>query len=188
MSLAQNPKIKVSNEVRRWLPLTSTRLISSVLIYLSICYVSNAQNSISELLKRHNTEHIPYIDVQELSELNDDFFLLDAREFSEYDLSHLNNAIFVGYSDFSIERVEQLIPNKSHKIIVYCSIGIRSEDIAVHLKKAGYTNVYNLFGGIFEWVNKGFLVYDSRNQPTDTVHAYSKKWSSWLKKGTKIYD
>jgi len=33
---------------------------------------------------------------------------------------------------------------------VYCSLGIRSEVIAKKLKKAGYTNVFNLYGGIFE--------------------------------------
>jgi 3-mercaptopyruvate sulfurtransferase SseA len=73
-------------------------------------------------------------------------------------------------------------------IVVYCSLGVRSEDIAEQLKKEGYTNVYNLFGGIFEWKNSNHKVYDNKEEPTENVHAFSKKWSKWLLKGNKIYD
>jgi hypothetical protein len=70
---------------------------------------------------------------------------------------------------------------------VYCSLGIRSETIANQLKKAGYTNIKNLYGGIFEWRNKGFKVYNSEDKKTDSIHAFSKAWSKWLTKGTKVY-
>ena len=40
-------------------------------------------------------------------------------------------------------------------IIVYCSIGVRSEDIGEKLKELGYTKILNLYGGIFDWKNKG---------------------------------
>ena len=72
--------------------------------------------------------------------------------------------------------------------MVYCSLGVRSEDIAEKLKKAGYTAVFNLYGGIFEWKNKGFSVVDLQNKETQKVHAYSKNWGKWLLKGEKIYD
>lgn len=70
---------------------------------------------------------------------------------------------------------------------MYCSLGIRSEHIAEKLKKRGYTSVYNLYGGIFEWKNKDYKVYDSNEKETDNIHAYSKAWSKWLKKGNKVY-
>lgn len=44
------------------------------------------------------------------------------------------------------------------------------------------------FGGIFEWKNKDFKVYDNKNKLTENVHAFSKEWSQWLIKGNKIYD
>jgi len=40
--------------------------------------------------------------------------------------------------------------------------------------KAGYTNVSNLYGGIFEWVNQGNNVVDDNNRITPKVHAYGK--------------
>ena len=49
------------------------------------------------------------------------------------------------------------------------------------------TNVYNLYGGLFEWVNKGGDIY-KKGQTTQKVHAYSKKWGRYLTKGIKVYE
>jgi len=142
--------------------------------------------SIKKLLKKHNTESVAYASV-ELIKSNPNVVLLDARELKEYKVSHLKNAIYVGYDHFDLEQTTSKLANKNAMIVVYCSIGIRSEDIAEKLQKAGYKNVYNLFGGIFEWKNKQNIVVDSLHNPTEKVHVYSKEWSSWLKKGVKVY-
>ncbi len=155
---------------------------------LCFTHTVKAQNSVSELLKLHNTESIPYITVEALAQQDTEAILLDSRELKEYNTSHLENAIHVGYDFFDITKVIETIADKSSKIVVYCSLGIRSEDIAEQLKKEGYTNVYNLFGGIFEWKNNDFAVYDINNEPTEDVHAFSNEWSPWLLKGNKIYD
>nr|WP_299520266.1 rhodanese-like domain-containing protein [Winogradskyella sp.] len=157
-------------------------------VALVISAFGSSQDSVSELLKKYNTENIPYITVQELALPNEDAILLDAREAKEYNTSHLENAVHVGYDFFDINLVTKNITDKSAKIVVYCSLGIRSEDVAEQLKKEGYTNVYNLFGGIFEWKNNDFTVYDNNNEPTDDVHTFSEEWSQWLLKGNKIYD
>jgi rhodanese-related sulfurtransferase len=158
------------------------------IFFLVFSLVGFSQDSISELLKKYNSESIPYISVQELAMLKTDAILLDAREISEFETSHLKNAIHVGYDNFGIETVREKITDKSSIIVVYCSLGIRSEAIAEQLKTAGYTNIYNLFGGIFEWKNNGFIVYNDEEKPTENVHAISLAWSKWLLKGTKKYD
>jgi rhodanese-related sulfurtransferase len=160
--------------------------ISYILSFISV--FGYAQESLSELLKKHNNESIPYISVQELAMPKTKAIILDAREIAEYNVSHLKNAIYVGYKSFNTETVTKQITNKQQTIVVYCSLGIRSEDIAEQIKKEGYTNVYNLFGGIFEWKNNDFTVYNNNNEPTENVHAFSKEWSQWLLKGNKIYD
>ncbi|MCT4629856.1 rhodanese-like domain-containing protein [Winogradskyella sp.] len=160
--------------------------ISYILLFISV--FGYAQESLSELLKKHNNESIPYISVQELAMPKTKAIILDAREIAEYNVSHLKNAIYVGYKSFNTETVTKQITNKQQTIVVYCSLGIRSEDIAEQIKKEGYTNVYNLFGGIFEWKNNDYIVYDNNNEPTENVHAFSKEWSQWLLKGNKIYD
>ncbi len=111
---------------------------------------------------------------------------LDARETEEYTVSHIKNAVHVGYRKFSLDKLKNISKNK--KIVVYCSVGYRSEKIATILKKNGYGNCYNLYGGIFEWVNENNIVYDGQNNITKKVHIYSSRWSVWLNKGEKIHN
>lgn len=118
---------------------------------------------------------------------NKDLVLLDAREPEEYQVSHIKGAVFSGFSNFSAEAISESIQDKAAPIVVYCSLGIRSEKISEKLKEEGYTNIRNLYGGIFEWKNKGFAVFDSEGMETEKVHAYSKSWSKWLTNGEKIY-
>ena len=113
------------------------------------------------------------------------YLFLDAREPVEYAVSHIANAKFVGYDKFDLTHVNNVAKNTP--IVVYCSVGKRSEDITNKLKAAGYTNVKNLYGGIFEWVNEGNKVVDSTNVAVNKVHAYNHIWGMWLQKGEKVY-
>lgn len=161
-----------------------------ILILLVSPLFSYGQQNLSKLLTRYNTGSISYISVEQLKmkESNhDSLILLDAREPEEYAVSHLKNAKLAGFKTFSVEKIESEIPDKSTLIVVYCSVGIRSETIATKLEKTGYMHVNNLYGGIFEWKNKGYPVIDSTGKFTKRVHAYSKSWGKWLKKGKKVY-
>lgn len=130
-------------------------------------------------------ETVPLMSVMELKK-QPDAVLLDTRTKAEYDISHLPNARWVGYDDFEINRVEG-IP-KSANVVVYCSVGYRSERVGEKLLKAGYQRVHNLNGSLFEWVNEGNPVVDNYEKPTKRVHAYSKLWGIWLNRGEKVYD
>ncbi|WP_132791889.1 rhodanese-like domain-containing protein [Tenacibaculum skagerrakense] len=150
---------------------------------------SFSQKNLKQLLKKFNQESVPYIHVENLNDKDENIVLLDAREPREFEVSHLNKAICVGYDHFDLQKtIQQLPEDKNNKIVVYCSLGIRSEDIAEQLKKAGYKNVFNLYGGIFEWKNKGNSVVNKNNKPTEEVHAFDKEWGVWLTKGIKIYE
>ena len=162
----------------------NTLTLIAILLGLS----TYAQKDLSVLLKEINTQSAPYIYVDSLKGLAKDVILLDAREKKEFKVSHLKNAMFVGYTTFNLNKTMKNLPNKDAKIVVYCSLGIRSEDIAEKLVKAGYTNVLNLYGGIFEWKNNNHKVYTSKNKETEKVHAFDKNWGIWLKKGKKVYE
>lgn len=158
------------------------------LVLFSVFQFSFSQKNLSELLQKHNSNSVPYISVDSLAKEGNTFVLLDSREQKEYKVSHLKNALHVGYDYFNMDSVQRKIPNKKAKIIVYCSLGIRSEDIAEKLKEAGYSDVSNLYGGIFEWKNKDFETFNSQEKETDSIHTFNKAWSKWLTKGTKVYD
>ncbi len=159
-----------------------------ITLFLCISALGFSQKNLSKLLKKHNTESVPYISVETLLNEKDEVIILDSREKNEFETSHLKNAICVGYDFFNLDSIQEKLPEKDSKIVVYCSLGIRSEDIAEKLKKAGYSNVYNLYGGIFEWKNNDLEVLNAQETPTDSIHTFSKIWSKWLKKGIKVYE
>ncbi|MFD2551074.1 rhodanese-like domain-containing protein [Bizionia sediminis] len=162
----------------------------SLLLFIGISFQNSwSQDSLAQLLSTYNKQNIPYWTVQELAQAEKKtFHLLDAREPEEFSVSHIKNALYVGYTDFNSNRILKTIPRKTDTLVVYCSLGVRSEKIAQKLKKAGYTTVYNLYGGIFEWKNNNNPVYNLHNKQTDSVHAFSKSWSTWLKNGIKVYN
>lgn len=106
---------------------------------------------------------------------------LDTREKEEYEVSHIPHAIWIGYNDFDIKRIASL--DKTKEIIIYCSIGARSQTIGKKMKKAGFKQVYNLYGGIIQWSNEERILVDKENKTTKKIHGYNKNWSKWIKKG-----
>ncbi len=130
-------------------------------------------------------QKVPQISVEEFIEMNrNEVFVLDTRENEEFKVSHLKNARHVGYFWFDMRKVYD-IPITSN-IVLYCSVGSRSEKIAQKLLNAGYKNVHSLYGGIFEWVNSGQPVYKLNGVQTSEIHTYSKDWAQWVEKGTKV--
>lgn len=158
-----------------------------LLLALLISLHVSAQQSLKDLLDQENENTIPYINVQELASLSG-VTLLDTREKREYEVSHLKGAILVGYDYFSIRKTMQHLPDKNDTIVVYCSLGIRSEDIGEKLREKGYKNVFNLYGGIFEWKNMDNQVYTKDAKETDRVHTFDRYWGQWLVKGEKVYE
>ena len=73
--------------------------------------------------------------------------LIDVRRNQEYREGHLQGAINI--PDFEISsRVQREIPKKNQLIILYCQYGGRSKNASSLMKKMGYTNVFNLYGGL----------------------------------------
>ena len=117
--------------------------------------------------------------------VSEDAVFLDTRELEEFEVSHIENSIFTGYEDFNTDSLKHL--SKTDTIVVYCSVGYRSERIGEKLQKMGYANVYNLYGGIFQWKNSGYKVVDMNGKETEKVHTYNKNWGKWLTRGEKVY-
>lgn len=104
--------------------------------------------------------------------------LLDTRALEEFAVSHLPGAVRVGFGDFDSSKLPAA--GKNSRIVLYCSIGFRSEKIGEKLMAAGYTNVRNLYGGIFAWANDGRNLVKASGKRTETVHGYNRKWSMLL--------
>ncbi len=75
-------------------------------------------------------------------------FILDVRTVEEYDAGHINGSILIPLTD--LEKRLNEIP-RDRKILVYCRTGHRSAQASEILVKNGFTQVYNMKGGITEW-------------------------------------
>ena len=104
----------------------------------------------------------------------ENYVVLDTREAEEYEVCHLNGATWVGYDQFQKQIVKDF--PKDQPIVVYCSVGYRSERIGEKLQNMGFTEVYNLYGGIFDWKNRDHEVIDAEGNSTEKVHTYNRKW------------
>lgn len=101
------------------------------------------------------------ITVQELKQKIDskeDFQLIDVREPFEYEMSNLNgeNIPLAGVT------LEASKISKDKPVIMQCRSGARSAAALMQLEQLGYTNVYNLKGGILAWAAEfepGMKVY-----------------------------
>ena len=102
--------------------------------------------------------------------------LLDARTREEYEVSHLQNARLFSDLENSINQNER---DFSTPIVVYCSVGYRSCQIAQKLQARGHQRIFNLSGSIFQWVNENRLVYRD-DLPVNVIHSYQKLWQYLL--------
>lgn len=128
---------------------------------------------------------VPLISVEDFIKMDKhELYVLDTREEEEFKVSHLKNARHVGYFWFDMRKIYD-IPLDAN-VVLYCSVGNRSEKIGEKLLDAGYKNVFNLYGSIFEWINEGNPVYKQNGVQTSEIHTYDKAWSRWVERGSKV--
>lgn len=165
------------------------RKYPSLLIFVFFIdgFTACGQKTFDEKMQSLYRGTVPLIMAEEVkSKKEGTYYLLDTRSQREFEVSHLPGAMFIDYDAFSEKDVSD-IPTDA-EVIIYCSVGYRSERIGEALQKMGYINVKNLYGGIFDWKNKGNQVVNATGQPTDSVHTYNARWSQWLYNGVKIYE
>lgn len=164
---------------------SSLFLLPFVLFAQTDISVSNPK--LDAFLKDELKFDVPTISVEQLSEMKlDDIYLLDARPTAEYNVSHIKGARVIGYPALRLKANTKDIP-KDATIVVYCSVGVRSENIGRRLQKLGFDDVRNLYGSIFEWVDCGLPVVNADQEETQDIHTYNKHWSQFVKLGNKVW-
>ncbi|AKB86124.1 rhodanese-like domain-containing protein [Methanococcoides methylutens] len=95
------------------------------------------------------------VSVKEAKEMIDsgDVFLLDVRSVGEFETEHIEGAVNINVNELS-SRLDE-VP-RDETILVYCRSGSRSVTASNILVDAGYTDVYNMLGGINEWKAAGY--------------------------------
>ena len=100
--------------------------------------------------------HLDAKGFNELSE-DDNTVIIDMRNHYESEVGHFENAICPDVETFkeSLPIVEEILSDKKDaNIVMYCTGGIRCEKASAYYKHKGYTNVYQLEGGIIEYARQ----------------------------------
>jgi len=89
--------------------------------------------------------------------LNQDALILDVRENSEFKDGHITKARHIPLSQVA-KRVSELNKYKERPIVAVCRSGSRSGHACSTLRRAGFTNVSNLAGGMAAWNRAGLPI------------------------------
>ncbi|MDI1256366.1 MAG: thioredoxin domain-containing protein [Flavobacterium sp.] len=88
--------------------------------------------------------------------------IIDVRSPEEFTSGHLDNATNINWNGADFEgKIKEY--DKSKPIFVYCMSGGRSHAAAAKMEAAGFTNIYELQGGILKWNAAGL------GKPTDKI-------------------
>lgn len=94
-------------------------------------------------------------DVKSRLEAKDRLKVLDVREQDEAELGIVPGAKHLSRAHFE-SRVEDLLPDKSESVVVYCATGVRSVFAAKTLEELGYEDVTSMQGGFTRWKDLGY--------------------------------
>lgn len=103
----------------------------------------------------YSTKLTPKIFSEKIS--NDTVQLVDVRTPEEYKESHIPSATNINYSSKNFNNSFSVL-DKTKPVFIYCRSGKRSNKSAAKLKKAGFTTIYELEGGILNWTRQGLEV------------------------------
>jgi len=119
--------------------------IKSLINYEDFCGISPKNN------KSLSMKEITVQELDEMKKSGADFQLIDVREPYEFDICNLEGEL-IPMSDIP-NNVDKI--SKDKKVVVHCRSGKRSGDMVLWLEKThGFTNLYNLKGGVLAWARE----------------------------------
>ena len=104
---------------------------------------------VSEKGEKKMYQQITQQEAKRIMDSEEAHIILDTREQYEFDEGHIPGAILIPYTEIE-NKAEEILPDKTAQILVYCRSGRRSKIASEALAGLGYTNVKE-FGGITDW-------------------------------------
>jgi rhodanese-related sulfurtransferase len=78
------------------------------------------------------------------------FVLLDCREPDEHAITRIEGAVLIPMRTIP-ERLAELEPHRTSRIVVHCHHGVRSLRVARFLRERGFAAAQSMAGGIDAW-------------------------------------
>lgn len=95
-------------------------------------------------------KEITVADLKRMKDNGEDFQLVDVREDFEYQMSNLDGELIpLGGILIEADKID-----KEKPVVIMCRSGKRSAAAVMQLEQQGFTNLYNLKGGILAWADE----------------------------------
>ena len=98
-------------------------------------------------------QQLDQITVETLHSLQHDLKILDVRDQSEWEEGHIKGATHIPYY-FLVQHLQEL--NNSQPLALICASGQRSSIACSLLQKNGFTQLFNVVGGMDAWDEAGY--------------------------------
>ncbi len=123
----------------------------TIVLVVLLSVISLSCKSDESVIKIVTTEEVETI-IQ-----SEDVQLIDVRTPEEYEEGHILNAQNIDYNSPNFE-VDITKLDKTKPVLLYCKSGNRSGKSSQIFLEAGFKTIYDLEGGITEWIDKGLEV------------------------------
>lgn len=90
--------------------------------------------------------------------------MVDVREVHEYEFENVPGSLLLPLSFF---KPATFPPLTDRKVILLCAVGKRSVAVQKQLARIGFTNLYNLVGGMGAWKRAGYETQSESYEATD---------------------
>ncbi len=99
--------------------------------------------------------------------------LIDVREQHEWDESHIDSAVHVPMGEL-VERLDEVAPDTSERLLLYCRTDNRSAKMAAELASLGYDDLVVVEGGIVAWEDAGLPTANGSGLSKEQRMRYSR--------------
>src|SRR5262245_8296227 len=131
--------------------------------------------SYRELLRaaKASVEEVDATRARELLDAEDAPLLVDVRERDEWEQGRIPGAVLVPRGNLE-SRIENVAPDRSRPVLLYCAAGNRSAFAAQTLTALGYERTISLAGGYTDWQRNGFPTDLPRSLGPERTTRYSR--------------
>jgi sulfur-carrier protein adenylyltransferase/sulfurtransferase len=110
---------------------------------------------------------------RELLEREDGAVLVDVRGEDEWAGGYIPGAVLVPLRELP-ERIEEVAPDRTRPVVLYCAVGARSLRGANALRELGYERPVSISGGIVDWLSRGYPSTLERTLAPEQRERYSR--------------
>jgi rhodanese-related sulfurtransferase len=127
--------------------------ILMMVFIISGCAVKNSTDA--QIFKDISVQEA--LELIEKNKTNPDFKILDVRTPEEFKAGHIENAVNLDFYSVSFkEELDKL--DKENSYFIYCRTGNRSGQAMTIMESLSFKEVYNLSGGISDWITSGIPI------------------------------